>query len=109
MTICLPPFRVNNVLLVPGSDLQNLLDIGLEFTINGAMSEGLLKKSKAYSFSRLFSIQDVGVSTPPGYNFLIQIVNAEGYYYRARIVVYDNSDPDSENAYQPEYTIYRTA
>jgi len=70
------------------------------------MSKGLIKKSSAYSFVRLFSIQDTGFSIAPGYNYLIQIASKEGYNYRVRIIVWDNSGLEPEDTLLPEYTIY---
>jgi len=76
--------------------------------VNDAVAKGLIKKS-TYSFVRVFSIQDLGFSIAPGYNFLIQIVSKQGQNYRAHITVYDNTDRDPSEQIEPIYTIYPNA
>ena len=70
------PIFIDNRLLKKSSDFQKYLDEGIEYTVKDAISKGLIKKS-AYSFVRLFSIQDTGYSFPYGYTFLVQLVSKQ--------------------------------
>jgi len=85
------PNYVDLSLLDPNLLIGNFLDFGIDYAISDAIQRGLLGANTNYDFVRAFRVKDVGTPDAPGYSYLVQISNTEGYNRRYEIIVESDS------------------
>ena len=98
------PSFMDTRIVKKGSDIQNLLDKGVEFTVKDAIEKGLIKKS-SYTVTRIFWAKNSGFSYVPGYTFSVLLTSSEGYNYRVELTSYNNIRTDV--VLDPRYKIYK--
>jgi len=88
-----------------GSDLQDLLDQGVEYTVQDAIFNGLINKSR-YFVTRIFWVKGNGFSIVPGYTYSALLTSSQGYSYRADITSFNKTNSNAQNFLNPNYKIY---
>lgn len=99
------PSFTDTRLIKKGSDVQSLLDKGVEFTVKDAIEKGLIKKS-SYTVTEVFWVKNLGFSYVPGYTYFVLLTSSEGYNYRVELTSYNNIR-GPEVVLDPQYKIYK--
>ncbi len=100
------PSFADTRMIKKGSDMQNLLDKGVEFVVKDAIEKGLIKKS-SYTVTRIFWAKNLGFSIAPGFTYSVLLTNSEGYSYRVELTSYDKSVRAPTMVLNPRYNIYK--
>ncbi len=99
------PSFVDSRLVLAGSDLQNLLDQGVEYTVKDAIINRLIKNSR-YFVTRIYWVKGLGFSIVPSYIYSVLLTSSQGYSYRTEITSYNNTNSNPPSSLNPSYKIY---